>query len=67
MKIFVNPRKKNFSRSVLFQVKTRISLEYFLTDCSWKPFFDSNSPPDLFKSNFFDNFGNSKAFHIVLT
>ena len=26
--------KLNFSRSALFQVKTRVSLKYFVTDCS---------------------------------
>ena len=29
--------------------------------------FHSNSSPDPFKHNFFDNFGNSKALHSVLT
>ena len=34
---------------------------------SLETFFDSNSSPDPFKPNFFDTFGNSKAFHTVLT
>ena len=45
---------------------TRVSLKY-LNDCLWKSFFDSNSPPEPFKPNLFDNFGNSKVFHTVLT
>ena len=48
-------------------MKTGVSLKYFVSDCLWKPFFDSELPPDPFKLNFFDNFGNSKAFHTVLT
>ena len=31
-----------FSRSVLFHMKTRVSLKYFKTDCLWKYVFDSN-------------------------
>ena len=33
----------NFSRSALFQVKTTVSLKYFVTGCLWKPVFDSSS------------------------
>ena len=29
---------------MLFQVKTRVSLKYFVSDCLWKPVFDSNTP-----------------------
>ena len=47
-------------------MKTKVSLKYFLNDFLWKQFFASNSPPELFKLNFFDDFGNSKAFHTVL-
>ena len=25
-------------------MKTRVSLKYFVNDCLWKPFFDSNLP-----------------------
>ena len=38
-------------------MKTRVSLKYFVSYCLWK------LAPDLFKLNFFDIFGNSKAFH----
>ena len=48
-------------------MKTGVSLKYFVSDCLWKPFFDSELAPDPFKLNFFDNFGNSNAFHTVLT
>ena len=36
-------QKLNFSCSVLFHMKTRVSLKYFVNDCVWKPLFDSNS------------------------
>ena len=35
-----------------------------MNGCLWKDFFSSNLPPDLFKLNLFDNYDNSKAFHI---
>ena len=47
-------------------MKTRVSLKYFVNDCLWKHFFALNLPPDPFKLNFFDNFGNCKTFHKVL-
>ena len=28
-------------------MKTRVSLKYFVNDCLWKHFFDSNSPQTL--------------------
>ena len=39
------PKKQrlNFSRGALFHKKIRFSLKYFVTDCLWKPFIDSNS------------------------
>ena len=62
-KIFVNTSKKllknrNFSRSATFYVKTRVSLNYFVIDCLWKPSFDSNSPQNL---------SNVIALSIVIT
>ena len=56
-------------------MKTRVSLKYFVSYCLWKVFLDFNSPQtplnlislklasDPSKLNFFDVFGNSKAFH----
>ena len=35
--------KLSFSRSALFQVKTRVVLKYSVSDCLRKPVFDSNS------------------------
>ena len=37
-------QKLNFSRCVLFNMKTRVSLKYFVRYCLWKHFFNSNSP-----------------------
>ena len=37
-------QKLNFSRSALFNMKTRVSLRYFVNDCLWKHFLSSNSP-----------------------
>ena len=34
----------NFSRSVLFRMKTRVTRKYFLNGCHWKQIFASNSP-----------------------
>ena len=48
-------------------MKTTVSLKYFVIDFLLKPFFYYNLPRDPLKLNFFDNFGNSKAFHTVLT
>ena len=48
-------------------MKTTVSLKYFVIDSLLKPFFYYNSPRDHLKLNFFDNFGNSKSFHTVLT
>ena len=48
-------------------MKTRVSLKYFVSYCLWKHFIDYKLPPDFFKLNFFEIFGNSEAFHIVLT
>ena len=49
-------------------MKTRVSVKYFVNDCFLKPVFVSNLLiPNPFKLNFFDNVGNSKAFHTVLT
>ena len=45
---FVNTGKKllenklNGCRKVLFQMKTRVSVKYFVNDCLWKYFFVSN-------------------------
>ena len=57
-------QKLNFSRIALFHMKTRVSLKHFVNDYLWKPFSNSTRP---FRPNFFDNFGNSKGFHTVLT
>ena len=37
-------QKLNFFCSILFHMKTRISLRYFVNDCLWKHFLASNSP-----------------------
>ena len=37
-------QKLKFSGSAKFYMKTRLSLKYFVNDCLWKHFFDSNSP-----------------------
>ena len=47
-------------------MKTRVNLKYFVTDCLWKHFFILTRPTSL-QTFFFENLGNSKAFHIVLT
>ena len=44
-------------------MKAIASLRYLVNDCLWKYFFASNLPPDFFKPNFFDNFGNYTAFN----
>ena len=48
-------------------MKTKVSLKYFVNYYLWKVVSESNWPPDSFKLNFFDNCGNSKAFHTVFT
>ena len=47
-------------------MKAGVSLKYFVNDCLWKHFLCFLLAPDIFKLIFFDNFGNSKAFHTVL-
>ena len=47
-------------------MKTRANLKYFLNDFFWKHFL-AYIVPDPFRLNLFDNFGNPKAFDIVLT
>ena len=37
-------QKLNFSRCALFHLKTGVSFKYFVTECLWKRFLDSNSP-----------------------
>ena len=37
-------QKLNFSRCALFHLKTGVSFKYFVTECLWKSFLDSNSP-----------------------
>ena len=60
--------KLNFSCNVLFHMKTRIRLEYFVHYCLWKQeWFCSQDVPGLFKLELLDNFGNSKAFNTDLT
>ena len=39
----VAKQKLNFSCGVLFQVKTRVSLKYFVSYSPWTPFSDFNS------------------------
>ena len=56
----------NFCPSTLFDMKTRVTVKYFVIDCLWKPFFILTHT-DPFKFNSFDNFANSKAFRTVLT
>ena len=59
-------QKLNFSCRVLFHRKTTVCLKYFGKDCLCKQYFASNSPPDPFKFDLFNNFGNSKDFNTVL-
>ena len=40
----IKKQKLNFSRYVLFHIKTRVSLKYFMSYRLWKHFFDSNLP-----------------------
>ena len=40
----VDKQKLNFSRTVLFRVKTRVCVKYFFYDCLYKQLFDSNLP-----------------------
>ena len=40
-------------------MKTRVCLKHLESYCLWK------TSPDLFRPNFFDIFGDSKAFHTV--
>ena len=47
-------------------MKTRVSLKYFVSYCFWKAFLILTRPIP-FQTYFFDIFGNSKAFHTVLT
>ena len=37
-------QKFDFSCGALFQVRTRVRLEYLVIDCLWKPVLDSNLP-----------------------
>ena len=60
-------QKLNFSRRVLFHIKTTVCLKYLGQDCLRKQYFASNLPPDPFKFDLFNNFGNSKDFNTVLT
>ena len=48
-------------------MKTIVCLKYFVNDRLWKQFLASILPPDSFKFDLFDNFGNSKAFDTALT
>ena len=52
-------QKLNFSRSVLFNMKTRVSLKYFVNN--------SNSIQTSSNLTSVENCGNSKAFHTILT
>ena len=52
-------QKLNFSRSVLFNMKTRVSLKYFVNK--------SNSIQTSSNLTSVENCGNSKAFHTILT
>ena len=56
-------QKLNLSRSALFHMKTRFSLKYFVNDSLF--LLLTRSRP--LQTYFFDIFGNSKAFHTVLT
>ena len=56
-------QKLNLSRSALFHMKTRFSLKYFVNDSLF--LLLTRSRP--LQTYFFDFFGNSKAFHTVLT
>ena len=47
-------------------MKTRVSLKYFMSYCLGS-FFDYNLLKSPFKINFFEIFGNCKAFDTVLT
>ena len=38
--------KLNFSRSALFHIETKVCVKYFVHDCLWKEFFDSNLPQE---------------------
>ena len=50
-------------------MKTRVCLNYFmsdcLSDCIWKQIFASNLPTDTVNFDLLDNFCNSKAFDTV--
>ena len=52
---------------MLFHKNTTVFLKDFSQDCLRKQYFASNSPPDTFKFDLFNNFGNSKDFNTVLT
>ena len=52
---------------MLFQRKTTVCVKYFGQDCLHKQCLTYNSPPDTFKFDVFNNFGNSKDFNTVLT
>ena len=58
-------RNKAFPLCVLFDMKTKVSLKYFVSYCLWKPFFDSKSLQTLSNLFFLTFFGNSKGFRTV--
>ena len=60
-----NFAKQNFSCSVLFYMKARVLLKYFVFGCLWKQIFASNLPQGPFKRDLCDNCGNSDAFNTV--
>ena len=37
-------KNRNFSRSVLFHMKIRVWVKYFVNECLWKQFLSSDSP-----------------------
>ena len=47
-------------------MKTGVNLKYFVNESLCKLFFSFSRTSDPLKLDFFDNFGNSKAFHVVL-
>ena len=47
-------------------MKSRVYLKHVVIQLLRKPVLYSNSPPDFFKLNLFDNFGNSKVFRTFL-
>ena len=59
----IEKEKVNVSRSVIFLMKTRVSLKYFVNTCLFEKYFCCSFAPDLFKLNFFDDLG-SKSEHL---